>query len=365
VTATPEWRESGGDGTTHPEGSGTTRRRRGRIAAWTALGVLSLIATAILVLGFTPLLDDDLESRPDPAGDYASAMAKADTLLAADGDDIDPRCRSKVLTQGQRTERSVVLLHGYTNCPQQFAAMAQAYSDAGYNVVVARIPEHGKADRLTKALSDLQPGALSAVGDQAVDIAAGLGERVTVVGLSGGGTLAAWLAGERDDVAEAVLMAPLMVPKVLPEFLVGPVARIGSVLPDLYLWWDGDLKEQLATPPYAYPRYSVHSLAAMLAVGRRAQGDIDRTTDLERLVVVTNENDGAVKNAAIDRLGERLGRKATTTVTHVFTEDLGYKHDIVDPQGENAPALPAIYATLGPLLGLPDLADSLNAAASQ
>jgi alpha-beta hydrolase superfamily lysophospholipase len=340
-------------------------RRRRRIVAWTALGIVGVLAATVLVLGFTPLLDDDLESRPDPAGDYASAMSKADALLAADGDDIDPRCRSEVLTQGQRTQRSVVLLHGYTNCPQQFAVVAQAYSDAGYNVVVARLPEHGKADRMTKALSDLEPGALTSLGDQAVDIAAGLGERVTVVGLSGGGTLAAWLAGERDDVAEAVLMAPLMVPKVLPEVTVGPVARLGSVLPDFYLWWDGDLKEQLATPPYAYPRYSVHSLGAMLAVGRRAQGDIDRTTDLDRLVVVTNENDGAVKNAAIDRLRERLGRHATTTATHVFTEDLGYKHDIVDPQGENAPALPAIYATLGPLLGLPELADSLTASASE
>jgi hypothetical protein len=34
---------------------------------------------------FTPLLDDELESRPDPAGDYADAMAKADALLAAVG----------------------------------------------------------------------------------------------------------------------------------------------------------------------------------------------------------------------------------------------------------------------------------------
>jgi carboxylesterase len=318
----------------------------------------------VLVLGFTPLLDDDLDSRPDPAADYASAMVKADALQAADGEDIDPRCRSEVLTQGQRTEKSVVLLHGYTNCPQQFAAMAQAYSDAGYNVVVARIPEHGKADRMPKALSDLDPGELTALGDDAVDIAAGLGERVTVVGLSGGGTLAAWLAGQRDEVSEAVLMAPLMVPKVLPEFLVGPVARIGSVLPDLYLWWDGNLKEELDSPPYAYPRYSLHSLGAMLAVGRRAQGDIDRSTDLERLVVITNENDGAVKNAAIDRLGERLGKRATTTATHVFSEDLGYKHDIVDPEGENASELPDIYATLGPLLGLTDLAAALEATQS-
>jgi carboxylesterase len=339
----------------------TTRRHGRRVVAWTALGIVGLEAAVVLVLGFTPLLDDDLESSPQPATDYAAAMARADGLLGADGggDDIDPRYRAQVLTQGEWAARSVVLLHGYTNCPQQFSVMARAYADAGYNVVVARIPEHGKADRMTRALSDLEPGALTALADEAVDIAAGLGERVTVVGLSGGGTLAAWLAAERDDVAEAVLMAPLMVPKVLPEFTVGPVARLGSVLPDIYLWWDGALKDQLASPPHAYPRYSLHSLGAILAVGRRAQGGIDRTTDLERLVVVTNENDAAVSNAAVGRIADRLGRRAQERVDHIFTEDLGYKHDIVDPQGENAADLPAIYATLGPLLGLPGLATTL------
>jgi carboxylesterase len=89
-----------------------------------------------------------------------------------------------------------------------------------------------------------------------------------------------------------------MGPKVLPDSLVGPVARLGSVLPDVYLWWDGSLTEPFATPPYAYPRYSLHSLGAMLAVGRRAQGDIDGTTDLDRRLVITNDNDGALSAQA-------------------------------------------------------------------
>lgn len=361
--STPDAASESSSGAASPgTGDGPTPHHPRRRVVWTALGIVGLVAAVVLVLGFTPLLDDDLESRPQPTIDYTAAMARADALLGEDGDDIDPRCRSQVLTQGKRTAQSVVLLHGYTNCPQQFSVMAQAYADAGYNVVVARLPEHGKADRMTRALSDLEPGALTALADEAVDIAGGLGQRVTVVGLSGGGTLAAWLAAERDDVAEAVLMAPLMVPKVLPEFTVGPVTRIGSVLPDVYLWWDGDLKDQLASPPYAYPRYSLHSLGAILAVGRRAQGGIDRTTDLERLVVVTNEHDAAVSNAAIRRLADRLGQHAQARVDHVFTEDLGFSHDIVDPQGENAANLPVIYETLGRLLGLSNLADTLAAA---
>jgi hypothetical protein len=47
-------------------------------------------------------------------------------------------------------------------------------------------------------------------------------------------------------------------------------------------------------------------------------------------------------------------------VDHVFAEDLGYRHDLVDPEGENAEQLDDIYATLGPLLGIPGLAQALR-----
>jgi len=39
----------------------------------------------------------------------------------------------------------------------------------------------------------------------------------------------------------------------------------------------------------------------------------------------------------------------------VFSADQGFKHDVVDPEGENADRLDEIYPILGPLLGLPDL----------
>ena len=263
---------------------------------------------------------------------------------------------------GQRTERSVVLLHGYTNCPQQFDTIAQAYADAGYSVVVPRLPGHGHRDRLTKALSDVRPDDLVHTADLAVDIAAGLGAEVTVVGLSGGGTLAAWLATERNDVSRAVLIAPLVIPKVLPEFTVGPLARFSRLATDVYLWWDSEKRERLADPPYAYPRYSVRSLGAFLSIGREAQTtDPRRDTSLDRLVVITNENDGAVSNVgvhAVERHLERLLRLNQPSVDrfdYVFPESAGYKHDLVDPNGENAEDIDAIYRSLRLLLDLPRL----------
>lgn len=324
--------------------------------------LLVLAALILAVVLFTPVLDRAIEVDAAPAGSYEEAMMLVDDLRAADGPEVNPLCRSEVFDRGERTQKSVVLLHGYTNCPQQFSAIAQAYADAGYSVVVPRLPGHGEADRLTTALSDIDPAVVTDIGDRAVDIAAGLGEEVTVVGLSGGGTLAGWLASERDEVTEAVLIAPLVVPKAIPEFAVAPVARASRFIPDVYLWWDSQRKETLDDPPYAYPRFSLRSLGTFLAIGRDTQAtEPARQTPLERLVVVVNENDTAVSNAGVYDVERQLEQllpldvEGVDRIDYVFAADAGYRHDVIDPQGENADNLDQIYPTLGPLLGLDDL----------
>jgi pimeloyl-ACP methyl ester carboxylesterase len=326
------------------------------------LGVLGLWLVVIVVVLFTPLLDRPIAVDADPAASYDDAVALAGELQAADAAGVNPLCRSQVIDQGQRTEKAVVLLHGYTNCPRQFSAIAQAYADAGYSVVVPRLPGHGEADRLTTALSDINPAALTETGDLAVDIAAGLGQDVMVVGLSGGGTLAGWLASERDEVTEAVLIAPLVVPKVVPEVAVAPLARAARFIPDVFLWWDSDLQEALDDPPYAYPRFSLRSLGAFLAIGRDTQTtEPGRETPLERLVVVVNENDAAVSNAGVYDVERQLEQllpldvEGVDRIDYVFAAEAGYKHDVIDPEGENAENLDEIYPVLGPLLGLDDL----------
>ena len=184
------------------------RRRRRRIRRAVRFGV-GLVLLTLLVLLATPLLDRSVPGHPEPADSYATALVLADRLRAADGPEVNPLCRSRVLEQGRRTRVAVVLLHGYTNCPQQWDRIASAYAASGVSVVVPRLPGHGYADRLTRALGDLTPEALAAVADQAVDIAAGLGEEVHVVGSSAGGALATWLATRRDEVDQLTLISPL------------------------------------------------------------------------------------------------------------------------------------------------------------
>jgi carboxylesterase len=305
----------------------------------------------------TPVLDRPITSSATPADSHAAALALAERLSAADGPEVDPRCRSRVIDHGRRTRIAVVLLHGYTNCPQQWDRIARAYADRGVSVVVPRLPGHGEADRLTRALSDLTPAALAATADQAVDIAAGLGEQVHVVGASAGGTLAAWLATERDEVERLTLIAPLAVPQPLPEVAVMPMARAVRLAPDVYLWWDGQQQERLATPPYAYPRFSTRGLGAFLEIGRATRAaDPAQVPRLGRLTIVLNENDAAVSNPGARRTAGVFSRAAVERVDKVIPAAAGYRHDLIDPEGENAAQIVEIYGVLGPLLDLPDLA---------
>lgn len=318
-----------------------------------ALGFSLLIPASLRI--FTSLYDRELHSNPNPAISYDEAKQRLGELLA-EADEINPVCASQVFDHGHRTQRSVVLLHGYTNCPAQFRQIAAAYHAAGYNVVSLRLPGHGYADRLTKVMTALYPADLTERADAAVDIAVGLGERVSVVGLSAGGTLAAWLAAQRDDVAEAVLIAPLMVPKILPHITVAPVARAARYLPDIYIWWDQKLKGALMSPPYAYPRFSIRSMGALLAIGRYAQSHITRTTPLERLVVITTDEDIAVSKAAVYEMAERL-RPVTDQFEDInFPSSDGYSHDLIDPTGDNRESITAIYERIGPPMGIPGLA---------
>jgi carboxylesterase len=334
--------------------NGDAHVRGRRRVLWWVIVPLALVVLAINLVLFTPLLDRPVATNSTPTSTYDDAMARAELLLAQDTDEINPACRSKVIDQGRRTDKAVVLLHGFTNCPAQFDIVAQAYADQGYSVVVPRLPGHGYSDRLTDAPSDVHPADIADLGDEAVDIATGLGQQVEVVGLSGGGTLAGWLASRRPEITRATLIAPLVIPKVMPAFTVAPVARLARFAPDYYLWWDSSKKEALNDPPYAYPRYSLRSLGAFLTLGRSTLSG-ERAEPLDQLVVVTNENDGAVSNVGVGQVADHLADSSLERIDKDFPAADGYGHDLIDPQGENADRIEEIYPQLAELLGLPAL----------
>lgn len=315
-------------GVDHSPAPAERPRRALRIAIVIAMGVLLGLGWLLFV---PPLAR--FESHPRPAADYEAALCRIDTLRAADTGDLNPVCRLELLSHGRRTSRAVILLHGLTNCPRQFEALGQTLHQRGANVLIARIPHHGLADRLTPDLARLTARELVAFGDEVVDIGRGLGDSVTVAGLSLGAVVAAWLAQERHDVDRAVVIAPLFgVPQLWAPLTPG-LTRFFLWIPNQFVWWDDKVRENIPGPPYVYPRFSTRALGEALRLAA-AVGVAARQTPpgAAAVTLVTIDGDHAINNrAALDverswraHAGDRVG-------AYQFPSQLRLGHDLIDP----------------------------------
>lgn len=271
-----------------------------------------------------------------PCTTYAEAISRFSAMAERDSERVNPLCASKLLEHGSCTAESVVLLHGYTNCPAQWTPIAARLFARGANVVVPRFPHHGFADRVNRELSRLKPRELTDIAAESVDIAAGLGERVTVVGFSAGGALAAWAAANRSEVHEAVLVAPIFSPWGLPHRLNDVLMRLLRYWPDRYTWWDPRVRER-HRPEYGYPRLSLHGLAALLEVSNDVVAEKPlRTGRLDRVALVMNQGDMAVNNVVARRsVHDVLAPLADVYLEYEFPLSDKLSHDVISPEGSN------------------------------
>jgi len=159
-------------------------------AAWAAIRVVNHASPGEL----------DAYTR-DPVRDYDSAIARFAQVQAREEADqaLNPVCHSKLLTHGRKVERAIVLMHGMTNCPQQFVDFAPLFYERGYNVLIPRMSHNGLANRDTDALKYVTAEELRDCSNNMVDIARGLGEHVTYAGISMGGVTATWVAHAAPD----------------------------------------------------------------------------------------------------------------------------------------------------------------------
>ncbi|TMF26718.1 MAG: alpha/beta hydrolase, partial [Chloroflexi bacterium] len=68
--------------------------------------------------------------------EYSEAIQIAQGLKELDGPNVNPQCHTRLYTHGLRRENALVLLHGFTNCPQQFDALGRQFFEHGWNVVI-------------------------------------------------------------------------------------------------------------------------------------------------------------------------------------------------------------------------------------
>lgn len=299
---------------------------------------------AMVVIGIAavvPASAGDVRAHPSPTRGYADAVVRARARIDADSLVAAPGGESILLTHGARAPRAVVLLHGFTDSPKQFQALADSLYARGDNVFVPRLPHHAERGRDVGELARLTAAELCRAADAAVDVGAGLGDSVVVMGLSVGGTLAAWTAEHRPEVRRAVVIAPPFEVAHVPSMLERAIVNLGSHIPNVTRRAAPD-----SARPDRDPGFATHALAQVLRLGMAVRRDAEHLAPARAEVLfLVNANDRTVKTAPVLDLARLWNARSIPVAVYEFPDSLELPHNIMDPmqrRGNNA----AVYPTL-------------------
>jgi pimeloyl-ACP methyl ester carboxylesterase len=314
------------------------------------LGILLLVVlVVILVLGLLPASTRGLESQPDPAGSYEEAVARFEQAQQAEQGIVNEASGSHLLVHGETTPRAYILVHGTTNSPLQWLELGETLHERGHNVLILRMPYHGLESHRVSELKRLSARELRAYADQAVDIADGLGEEVVVVGISGGGAVASWMAQNRPEVDRALALAPFFGVHGVPEFAGTLLMNAFSRLPNIVL--DDPLEPRR---DWVYRGEATRGVAAFLALGHSVlQGAREGTGPQGQMIVVTTARDNTANNQSTARLVDLWQRAGSRVVTFEFEPSLDIPHNSVDPAADAAKKQ-RVYEQMLSLLGEED-----------
>jgi len=268
-----------------------------------------------------------------PAGIAGGEVMQSSPLPLEDPRLIDPQTLGVTLSHGRKTREVYVLLHGLTNCPPQFRRLADLLYRSGANVVIPRFPFHGYRDRMTDAHQNLSAPLLISTAEAALAQARPLGRKVNVIGFSAGGVTAAWVAQNRSDVNQVMLLAPFFSIGFLPDWMALPTRDLFSTLPNAFIWWDPRQGRNLKGSPFAYPRFSTRAVSQLIELGARVFADARREAPRARKIeILVNPADLAVNNARTAALRKLWERRAPGTVKfRSLPAEWKLPHDFVDP----------------------------------
>ncbi|MFB9442913.1 alpha/beta hydrolase [Dactylosporangium vinaceum] len=242
---------------------------------------------------------------------------------------------TRVLSHGSKRERSVLLLHGYTHSPAQLAPLAALFYGKGYNVVVPRAPGHGLLD--PDGHATITARGLLAYATESLATATALGAETGVLGVSGGGVLATWLAARHPaSVRRLVVLAPLYAPH---RSQVPPAAR--PALRVLY-------GHRLIPDKHSSRGYSYRAVAQYLRIAAGLPRRFPATGP-HRVAAVLAPGDTTVDGDLAFGLPARIAAAAGAALTlDTLPSQWGLGHDIISAHrlGTLADALYRRYVAL-------------------
>jgi carboxylesterase len=341
--------------TTTPQGDAPGAQPRRHRVRNALLGILAVIVIAAGYLFLRPTAVEIPTDTGVVAASREEAQARVAAIQAQEAADptIVPDCHTRLLDQGA-TAQVVVLFHGYTNCPKQYDVLAQQLADRGYTVLVPRMPSHGIVPGTPGLLDSLTGDQVRAHADEAMNIAAGLGNRVTVFGLSGGGTVAAYIAQVRADADRVITAAPFLDTASIPTWTVNAAINLIDLLPPIDQRDPGQVEPARGPYPHGASDTSTHGAASYLRLGQAVlEAAAQGAPKTSEVVVVLNDADTDVNNALIEDLERRWEALApATTSTYRFDGSQQILHDMITPDRKGQ-RVDVVYPVLIDLMSTP------------
>ncbi len=239
----------------------------------------------------------------------------------------DDTCYSRFFLHPTPTDKVILFFHGFTAVPQQFVPIGEAFFNAGYNVLIPRLPGHGLAGNWDKKNPPPLPQnrvTYQEFGLEWLERARVFGEKVVVGGLSGGSTLAAWLALEcPQKIDRALIFAPYL---SNTNKLVDLVVRLFNI----YFEWK--------TPPgavnYGYEGFYMPALRLFLDMGDEVLQRA-KTSPAAPMLIVSSECDRAVGRREPQKLFKAVVKFQPKSQYIGFENTLNIPHNMMTKEEGN------------------------------
>lgn len=249
----------------------------------------------------------------------------------------DGTCRSRFLLQPNQTSKVVVFFHGFTAAPAQFDTIGEAFFKAGYNVLIPLLPGHGQAGDWNEdnppPLPE-NPHIYQEFGQNWLQNAQSLGDRVLLGGLSGGSTLAAWLALEYpQQVDRGLLFAP---------YLSGTNALIDWVVERMNVYFEW--KTEPGAVGFGYGGFRMPALRVFLDMGQDIL-DLAKVQPAAPMLIVSSASDRAVDSEEHQELFQSALKLQPRCWYHCFDRQLAIGHNMMtQAEGNKHADLPIAIA---------------------
>lgn len=293
-----------------PSPANSAHKRRKRLLQ--ALLVLMLVATVAFLAGprnsFGPQMPTTRPAPPPNIAQLEAWLQDSEKAFTA----LKPGTAKGITWAGQpgaRTPWSVVYLHGFSASRLETAPLADTVAQAlGANAFHTRLTGHGLDSVEAMGNATVQDWMADAV--EAVQIGKTLGDKVLVVGVSTGATLAAWaaLGPQAKDMNAMVFISPNFAPKDKRANLVnGPWGQqIALALEGPVRGWTPDSPDEANAWTSRYATRAIFPMMALVKEVRESKLAAIQTP----LLMLYSESDEVVdpqeSKAAFTRIGSTV-----------------------------------------------------------